>query len=106
MGACGDTFARNHARIAILVLLSTGPMDPTAALRIGTRIRLRFGDPSLHRAAMPVRLTASEFLCRIGLGVTDGAPRPMPVSGSGPQAPAGQEPRKCAEQRPRDLIIN
>jgi hypothetical protein len=54
MGACGDTFARNHARIAIPVLLSTGPMDPTAALRIGTRTRLRFGDPSLHRAAMPV----------------------------------------------------
>ena len=54
MGACGDTFARNHARIAILVLLSTGPMDPTVALRIGTHIRLRFGDPSLRRAAMPV----------------------------------------------------
>jgi hypothetical protein len=54
MGACGDTCARHRARIAILVLLSMGPMDPTAALRIGTRIRLRFGDPSLRRAAMPV----------------------------------------------------
>jgi hypothetical protein len=49
VGACGGMFARNHARIAILVLLSTGLMDPTAASRIGTRIRRPFGDPSLRR---------------------------------------------------------
>jgi hypothetical protein len=46
------------------------------------------------------------LLVSIGLGVPDDAPRRLPAFGSGPQTPAGQEPRKCAEQRPRDLIIN
>jgi hypothetical protein len=63
-GACGDTFARHPARIAILVLLSMEPMDPTAASPIGTRIRPRYGDPSLRGAAEAprgARLTGPGF---------------------------------------------
>jgi hypothetical protein len=74
MGACGDTFARNRAQIAILVILSMGRMDPTAASRTGMRILPAHGAPSFYRVAMSGAPDRARLLGLIGLGVTPVAP--------------------------------
>jgi hypothetical protein len=74
MDACGDTFAHHRARIAILVILSMGPMGRTAVPRIGTRIRPRYGGLSLPRAAMP-GVGCTRLLVWIGPRVTQVAHR-------------------------------
>jgi hypothetical protein len=75
VGACGDTFAHHPARIAILVILSMGPMDRTAVSRIGMRIRRRYGGPSLRRGDA-LGWAAPRLLLWTGPGVIQIAPQP------------------------------
>jgi len=93
--ACCDTFAHHRARIAILVILSMGPMGRTAVPRIGTRIRPRYGGLSLRRAAMP-GVSSTPLLVWIGPGVTQVAQRRSGAFRLGPAVPRLSESNRSA----------